>query len=131
MDRFLPHRKNGGGVGGGMNLSRRVPLALLLAAVLVAAAASSARAAGPEVGVPDARILLGGGPSAARVVAAWRDRGVDGVRIFALWSRIAPAPRSERPPAGFDAADPGSRGYDWAQLDEAIRRVRAAGMSVM
>jgi hypothetical protein len=114
-----------------MDLSLRLPLALLLAAAILAAGVATARAAGPEVGVTDDRILLDGGADADKVVAEWRAQGVDVVRIFALWSRIAPAQHSERPPAGFDAADPNSPGYQWWQLDEAIRRVRSAGLKVM
>src|SRR3954470_24362918 len=110
MDRFLPHRSPRGCVGGGMNLSLRLPLALLIAAAIVSAGAATARAAGPEVGVSDDRILLEGGADADKVVGEWRAQGVDVVRIFALWSRIAPAQHSERPPAGFDAANPNSPG---------------------
>jgi hypothetical protein len=102
----------------------RVALAAVLATLL---ASAPARAAGPEVGVSDDRVLLVGGANADRVVAEWSAMGVDVVRIFALWSRVAPAHR----PPGFDAADPASPGYDWPRLDEAVRRVRAAGMRVM
>ena len=67
-----------------------------------------------------------GGPAAARAVAEWSDMGVDTVRIFAHWSRIAPARR----PRGFRAEDPNDPNYQWFLLDLAIDRVRAAGMSV-
>ena len=67
-----------------------------------------------------------GGPAAARAVAEWSEMGVDTVRIFALWSRIAPARR----PSGFRAEDPNDPNYQWFLLDLAIDRVRAAGMSV-
>src|SRR5438270_205926 len=131
MDRFLPLRSRRGCVRGGMKLTRRIPLALLLAGVLAAAGATSAHAAGPEVGVSDDRILLVGGANPDQAVAQWRADGVDVVRIFALWSRIAPHRHSVRPPAGFDAANPFSKGYTWGRLDEAVRRVRAAGLKVM
>src|SRR5436305_12881887 len=101
MDRFLPHRSPDVGVGGGMNLSLRLPLAVLLAVAIVSAGAATARAAGPEVGVSDDRILLEGGADADKVIGEWRADGVDVVRIFALWSRIAPAQQSEPPPAGL------------------------------
>src|SRR5215218_6339729 len=100
---------------------------LLAALVLSLLAAAPARAAGPEVGVSDDRVLLVGGADADHVVAEWSAMGVDVVRVFALWARVAPARR----PAGFDAADPSSPGYAWGRLDEAIRRVRGAGMKVM
>jgi hypothetical protein len=107
-----------------MNL--RLCLALV-AAVLLTIGAGSARAAGPEVGVADDRLLLVGGADPDRLVAEWRANGVDVVRIFALWSRIAPA----REPAGFDGANQHAPGYTWGRLDEAIRRVRGAGLKVM
>jgi hypothetical protein len=98
-------------------------VAALLALLL---AAPAARAAGPEIGIADDRVLLPGGPAADRAVAEWSALGVDVVRIFALWSRIAPAAR----PPGFDAADPAAPGYSWTILDAAVDRVRAAGMGV-
>jgi hypothetical protein len=131
MDRFSPHRSSGGGVLTAMSLTPRLALAVLLTAVLAAAGASTAHAAGPEVGVTDDRLLLEGGADVDRVVGEWRANGVEVVRIFALWSRIAPAQHSERPPVGFDGADPGAPGYDWGRLDQAIRRVRGAGLKVM
>jgi hypothetical protein len=109
----------------------RLALAVLLAAALAAAGASTARAAGTEIGVADDRLMLEGGGDADSVVAEWRDQGVDVVRIFALWSKIAPAPHAAHEPPGFDAANPNAAGYTWGRLDAAIRRVRAAGIRVM
>src|SRR5919202_844363 len=120
-------------------MMRRYPVAVLrriavissLAAVFAGAAfAHTARAAGPEVGVSDDRILLAGGPKADQMVAEWQRGGVDVVRIFALWRAYAPSPGARRAPAGFDASDPNS-GYNWFFLDQAVNRVRAAGMKVM
>lgn len=86
----------------------------LLAALILLVLAAPAHAAGPEVGIADDRVLLAGGPEADAMVAEWRDLGVQQVRILALWSRIAgPSP---------SAPD------DWAQLDQAVDRVAAAGM---
>jgi hypothetical protein len=92
--------------------------------------ATTAHAAGPEVGVADDRVLLAGGPQADQMVAEWKESGVDVVRIFALWRRYAPDPGSKHKPKGFHAADPTSR-YDWFVLDQAVARVRAAGMKVV
>src|SRR5918999_3480037 len=103
---------------------RRLLGVLVVVAVLVPAA--PAAAAGPEIGIADDRVLLPGGPAADRAVAEWRALGVDVVRIFAQWSRIAPAAR----PPGFDAADPAEPSYAWAYVDGAVNRVRAAGMRV-
>ncbi len=110
----------------------RRPLALLfLLLAVMFGAADRARAAGTEVGIADDRVLLAGGPQADRAVAEWQRLGVDVVRIYALWSRIAPAPDSRSAPAGFDAADPDAAGYQWGSLDQAVARVRGAGMRVM
>src|SRR3954452_2579926 len=84
-------------------------LTLLLIGFLLAAA-PAARAAGPEVGVADDRVLLAGGPRADRAVAEWRADGVDEVRIFAQSTRI--------------------KRWGWSELDAAVARVRAAGMKV-
>jgi hypothetical protein len=94
--------------------------------LLLLALAAPANAASPEIGIADDRILMSGGPTADRAVAEWRDMGVDTVRIFALWSQIAPA----RKPGGFRPADPNDPHYRWFYVDDAIDRVRAAGMSV-
>ena len=103
-------------------MRRLLPLLVLL--VLVPAAPAHAGAG--EIGIADDRILIGGGPAADRAVAEWRALGVDTVRIFALWSRIAPV----RKPARFDPDDPADPHYLWYPLDDAIARVREAGMSV-
>jgi hypothetical protein len=99
---------------------------VLLPLILVVLLASPARAATPEIGIADDRILLPGGPAADRAVAEWSALGVDSVRIFAHWGRIAPARR----PPGFRAADPNDPRYAWMHLDHAVDRVRAAGMQV-
>ena len=100
----------------------RWPLVPLLLLVL----ATPADASSPEIGVADDRILMAGGPVADRAVAEWRHMGVDTVRIFALWSQIAPAHK----PTGFRPADPNDPRYQWFYVDTAIDRVRAAGMRV-
>jgi hypothetical protein len=104
-------------------MKRLLPLLISLI-VLVPAHAASAKST--EVGITDDRVLLAGGTRADKAVAEWKKLGVDNVRIFALWRAIAPASR----PAGFNGADPASPGYFWAALDEAVRRVRGAGMTV-
>ena len=108
-------------------------LHLLLLAVLAGSllAAPAARAAGPEVGIADDRVLLAGGAGADQAVADWAALGVDVVRVHAMWNRIAPGVNDTSAPAGFDPTDPDSPGYNWGFLDEAIARVRAAGMRVM
>ena len=99
---------------------------LLPLLLLVLALAAPAQASTPEIGIADDRILMPGGPTADRAVAEWRALGVDTVRIFALWSRIAPPQK----PRGFRPADPNDPRYQWFYLDGAVNRVRAAGMRV-
>src|SRR3954466_16140478 len=85
----------------------------VLAALLILAA--PARAAGPQLGVADDRIMLQGGPEAEKAVAEWQALGVREVRIYALWNRIAPDS-----PAGQN---------NWGALDNAVNLVVAAGMT--
>src|ERR1700712_1341052 len=86
----------------------------LLAILLLLVLAAPAHAAGPEVGIADDRVLLAGGPEADAAVAEWQHLGIQQVRIYALWSRIAgPSP---------GAPD------DWIQLDQAVDRIVAGGM---
>ncbi|HET6549405.1 MAG TPA: hypothetical protein VFG79_13150 [Solirubrobacter sp.] len=93
----------------------RRTFALTLALLAVA---TPARAAGPQVGIADDRILLAGGPTAEKAVAEWRRLGVQQVRIYALWRRIAPS----WSPRGV---------YAWDALDQAVNRIVAAGMKPM
>ena len=104
-------------------MTRLLPL-LLIALVLVPAGAAHAKST--EIGITDDRILLPGGTRADEAVAAWARNGVDNVRIFATWRAIAPKTR----PTGFDGANPSSPGYQWFYVDQAINRVRRAGMTV-
>jgi hypothetical protein len=101
-------------------------LRLLLSLMVFVVLATPARAATPEVGIADDRILLNGGPAAERAVAEWSALGVDSVRIFAHWGKIAPA----RKPHGFRPADPADPHYEWFRVDDAVNLVRGAGMSV-
>jgi hypothetical protein len=95
--------------------------ALLFLLVLAAALPASA-SAGPLIGIADDRVLLNGGPAADEAVAAWAADGVDVVRIFVQWDETSPSPGSKVRPAGA---------YDFARIDAAVDRVRAAGMEPM
>ncbi|HEX6023505.1 MAG TPA: cellulase family glycosylhydrolase [Solirubrobacter sp.] len=92
----------------------RLTLAVLATLFVIAA---PAHAAGPQLGIADDRILLGGGEVADEAVAEWADMGVEVVRIYALWNRIGPS---------YPDGD-----YDWTALDHAVDRVVAAGMEPM
>ena len=84
---------------------------LLVTTLLLALLAAPARAAGPQIGVADDRVLLAGGAQADRMVAEWSANGVDVVRILAQSTRI--------------------EAWGWSELDAAVARVRAAGMQPM
>jgi hypothetical protein len=53
--------------------------------------------------------------------------GASLVRIGVSWRSVAP----KDPPAGFDPSNPGSVGYDWSELDNAVRSATAHGLQVM
>jgi hypothetical protein len=89
----------------------RLILAVLAALLVLAAPAA---AAGPQIGIADDRILLAGGAEADAAVKEWQELGIQHVRIYALWSRIAP-----NSPTGTN---------DYASLDHAVDRVVQAGM---
>jgi hypothetical protein len=103
-----------------------VPRLVLSLVLLLVVAAPAARAATPEIGIADDRILLNGGPVAERAVAEWSALGVENVRIFAHWARIAPAAK----PRGFRPSHPNDPHYEWFRVDDAVELVRRAGMSV-
>ncbi len=111
-----------------MRTLRRLLPALAAAALLHPAAAHASGAM--TTGIADDRALLQE-PSderAAATAAAWAALGIDDVRIFAEWDRIAPAPADATAPEGFDARDPASPLYDFGALDRAVRLVTEAGM---
>ena len=57
--------------------------------------------------------------------------GADVVRVFIVWSRVAPAYPSRTIPPGFDPADPNSPGYQWGMYDEFVKRAQRHGLKVM
>ena len=117
-------------------MRRRSPAALgaLLLAVLAGASAAppAARAAqDAEVGMEDERIMLSEPDKAPAAVAAWREMGVDVVRLHARWFEIAPAQKQRRRPRRFRAGDANDRRYRWAALDNAVALVHGSGMRVL
>jgi hypothetical protein len=106
-------------------------LARLLTVIALLVVAPPAMAASDlATGIADDAALLNepNDARAAATVAAWAALGIDDVRIFAQWERIAPASGATQAPAGFNGADPNSPGYDWSRLDRAVNLVSAAGM---
>ena len=135
-------RRPGGGPGGaGVHgggradpRGGRVRATLILLTALLAglACAAPARAAaGMEIGMEDERLLLSDPSRAPGVVQAWKDLGIETVRLHAGWYSIAPAQRRLRKPRGFHASDPLDRRYKWSALDQAVSLVVAAGMRPM
>jgi hypothetical protein len=65
------------------------------------------------------------------VESAWLSRarslGSSYVRLTAYWSDIAPVSL----PRAFNGANPGDRGYNWRQLDQAVREARAHGQTIV
>jgi hypothetical protein len=53
--------------------------------------------------------------------------GASIVRVNVDWRQVAPAKRRR----GFDPADPGSSGYKWAAVDNAIRDLASHGLRVL
>jgi hypothetical protein len=83
----------------------------------------------PEVGIEDeAMIFTAQAPSLTTI---WRTMGAEYVRIQAYWNAISPATNSPTMPAGFDPANPDSRGYNWSALDGAVDAVVSRGLRVM
>jgi hypothetical protein len=108
-------------------MTRILPGLLLLLMLVFAAPAA---AAGPPVGIADDGIMLDGGPEADEAIAEWKKLGIDDVRILAYWSYIAPGTTSRKAPAGFNSRNHLDPQYQWWAIDQAVDRVRSAGMSV-
>jgi hypothetical protein len=109
-----------------------IPAAL---AALWCAAAPAVSGASPtqESLVEDEYQMLQAGPAAREralddVVAL----GADGVRALVLWADIAPSPRAQARPAGFDPADPAAYPAGrWDRLDALVRGTAARGLSLL
>lgn len=88
-----------------------VRLIALLALACLSGFASTASAGGPlETAVEGIGTADSLGRLEARRIAA---AGATKVRLYLNWRDVAPAERS----AAFDAADPASSGYEWAEFD--------------
>jgi hypothetical protein len=109
----------------------RVRVALVLALLgALAAPAGAVASRDLEIGMEDERIMLDEPHDAPAVAAAWRDMGVDVVRLHARWGKLAPTPTAKRKPAGFTGADPNDPRYHWHELDRAVAILRGAGLSI-
>jgi hypothetical protein len=104
---------------------------IALGAVLitgVAAVPAASAAAGLAMGfADDPALTLGSTASTAPWITRAVNEGAGMVRVNVVWQQIAP----ERRPARFVADNPGSRGYRWSVVDNAVRNLSARGLQVL
>ena len=108
----------------------RLKALLVALAVASAAWAPASHASTPRLGLGDDLAFLNSQEQArgsAFVVA--RRNGARYVRVTVDWSRVAPAGAAK--PAGFDAADPESPGYNWGSIEDAVRSAAARKLKVV
>ena len=105
-------------------------LTIGVAAIVLAAPASASAGAAMKVGVVDDGLMQRLPGRALPTASTWRSKGVDQSRLALVWSLIAPSATSAKRPAGFDARDPASPGYDWSSIDAAIAALRANRVEV-
>lgn len=115
--------------------SVRATLVTLVVAVLALPAAA---AASPTqlTGIADEGVLENTLPSSLMsslpngtegVVKQWKAAGVQDVRTFAQWDKLAPNVDSIKAPEGFDASNPAS--YDFSKLDRKLDLIVDNGMT--
>jgi hypothetical protein len=82
---------------------------------------------GLSLGISGAVGELASGSSAS--IASWdgkaKNTGAQIIRVNITWASIAPSTL----PAGFNASDPNSAGYNWSQVDQQVQDVTAAGFT--
>jgi hypothetical protein len=98
--------------------ARLLATALACAAVALGSAAASATAASSPLwtSVVDPSAYYGPPAQLQTAFAHTRAAGASFVRIYVNWAATAPANR----PAGFNPANPGDPGYNWAQIDSQV-----------
>lgn len=112
--------------------------ALLVSALVAAFAAPAVASASPSqlTGIADERVLEGTLPAelsallpggADAVVKQWKAAGVQDVRTFAQWDKLAPRPDDQKMPDDFDASNPAS--YNFSQLDDKLDMIIRNGMT--
>ena len=115
-----------------MHARRLIPAAL--AALCLAGAPAAAEASTTQESlVEDEFQMLQAGPAAReRALDDVAALGADGVRALVAWADIAPLPRADARPGGFDATDPAA--YPprrWDALDGLVRGATARGISLL
>src|SRR5918999_6153823 len=107
-------------------MRKTMAMTLVLLALSCAPAAASPR---QLTIMQDDGVFLGLSPhDPEKAMADARALGVDVVRVFVTWGQVAPQPSSGERPAGFDATNPDSPGYDWRVYDALVERARRHGM---
>ena len=103
----------------------------MLAALACVPSAASAGAKQFSIFEDDAVLLGLTDKDPEKAMAEVRYLGADVVRVFVVWSRVSPSEEARTVPAGFDAADPNSAGYDWSLYDQFVARAQRHGLKVM
>jgi hypothetical protein len=107
-------------------MRKTMAMTLVLLALSCAPAAASPR---QLTIMQDDAVFLGLSPhDPEKAMADAKALGVDVVRVFVTWGHVAPQPSSGERPAGFDATNPDSPGYDWRVYDALVERARRHGM---
>jgi hypothetical protein len=109
---------------------RSVAFLLGALAVLIACAIAKpepAAAQGLEVGFADGLFTSKEGPDRSEWLGRAPETGASIVRLNVRWALSAP----KKPPAGFEATNPGAAGYEWATLDAAVREATADGLKIL
>jgi hypothetical protein len=110
-----------------LRLTRLFPLAVLLAAAAALPSAAAASTTQESVIQDDGQLKA----NPVGTLAAFRQLGIDRVRVTVNWSTIAPSPRSGTEPKRFNASDPGSYpAANWAPYDAIVRDAAADGIGV-
>jgi hypothetical protein len=105
-------------------------LALLLLAGSLTTVSTAARAAAPaplHFGYDDPLFASSEPETREHWLGTARETGASIARIDVRWRTIAP----EKRPAGFEATNPSSPGYEWETLDDAVRSASANGLTVL
>lgn len=116
-------------------MSTRPVRALLVTSLVALLATPAVASASPTqlTGIADERVLentLSESRSVYetdQIVKQWKASGVQDVRTFAQWDKLAPKIDDVRAPEGFDAGDPAS--YDFRRLDDKLRLILSNGMT--
>lgn len=106
-----------------------VTVSVALLAVPAVASASPTQL----TGIADERVLENTLPESLTpveieaIVKQWKASGVQDVRTFAQWDKLAPKPDDQKMPDSFDASDPAS--YNFSLLDSKLDLILRNGMT--